>query len=405
MTTYRKMVRQLKRLAIVLFAAIAALTTAGSASAATAGKSPEISVRINGEAVDFGKDLLIEKGKSYVEYAALFEALGYETDLDSSTQILYAESDDYEIQASAEADIAIVNGRTVPSTGEMIERNGKTLIALRFAGTLTNHNVLWNGRDKSISLAFQGPTEADKASVNELFGKMLLVEAAGDPEGIIQLMARDTIMDLDEVRASFEKAKTKTNINELKIQTFSATKAVVLAIEDTKKLSGGFYPDNLAQVRYTLHKDSEGAWKIYNVEVLGLEYTNIPGLFEQQAALPDADKTAIGKAFEDQTKAANEKNAEAYVATLADFPEKEQLKDELAQLFETATLNVKGERWTVVDYDGKKGTASLLIEMVSETTAGEETYKSRSVVLNEAVKVDGKWLLQAEAIVLSSEQL
>ncbi len=405
MTTYRKMVRQLKRLAIVLLAAIAALTTAGSASAATAGKSPEISVRINGEAVNFGKDLLIEKGKSYVEYAALFEALGYETDLDSSTQILYAESDDYEIQASAEADIAIVNGRTVPSTGEMIERNGKTLIALRFAGTLTNHNVLWNGRDKSISLAFQGPTEADKASVNELFGKMLLVEAAGDPEGIIQLMARDTVMDLEEVRASFEKAKTKTNINELKIQSFSATKAVVLAIEDTKKLGGGFYPDNLAQVRYTLHKDSEGAWKIYNVEVLGLEYTNIPGLFEQQAALPDTDKAAIGKAFEDQAKAANEKNAEAYVATLADFPEKEQLKDELAQLFETATLNVKGERWTVVDYDGKKGTASLLIEMVSETTAGGETYKSRSVVLNEAVKVDGKWLLQAEAIVLSSEQL
>lgn len=190
--------------------------------------------------------------------------------------------------------------------------------------------------------------------MNELFGKMLLVEAAGDPEGIVQLIARDTIMDLDEVRASFEKAKTKTNINEMKIQSFSAMKAVVLAIEDTKKLSGGFYPDNIAQVRYTLHKDSEGAWKIYNVEVLGLDYTNIPGLFDQQAVLPEADKAAIGKAFEDQAKAANEKNVEAYVATLVDFPEKEQLKDELAQLFEAATLNVKGERWTVVDYDGRR---------------------------------------------------
>ncbi|MFB9277433.1 stalk domain-containing protein [Cohnella cellulosilytica] len=394
----------MKRLAIALSSAVLAFAMAGTASAATAAKPSAVQVQINGEAVDIG-GVLIEKGKSYIEYGALFKALGYGTELDASTQILYAESEDYEIQASADADIAIVNGRTIPSTGEIIEREGRTLIGVRFAGTLTNHKVLWNGKDKTISLVFQGPTAEDKTSVNAFFSKMLLVEAAGDAEGIVRLMADDTVMDLDEVRANFERTATKTNVTEINIQAFGPGEAVVLAVEDTKKVSGKFYPDNLAQVRYTLHKDSAGEWKIYNVEVLGLEYTNIPGLFEQQATLPEADKAAIGKTFEEQVKAANEQDVEAYVGTLADFPEKEQLKDQLTQMFETTTLNVTSEQWTVVDYDGDKGTASLLVKMLSETETGGQVFKSRSVVLNDAVKVDGKWLLQAEAIILSSEPL
>ncbi|MFC4600654.1 stalk domain-containing protein [Cohnella hongkongensis] len=395
----------MKRWAIALISsAVMAFAAAGAASAATAKQASAVQVQIDGKAVDLGSDLLIEKGKSYIEYAALFQALGYGTDLDSSTQILYAESEDYEIQASADADIAIVNGRAIPSTGEIIEREGRTMIGVRFAGQLTNHKVLWNGQEKTISLVFQGPTAADKLSVNEMFSKMLLVEAAGDPEGIVQLMASDSLMNADEVRANFENTRTKTTINELKIVSFSPREAVVLALEDSKKVSGKFYPDNLAQVRYTLHKESDG-WKIYNVEVLGLEYTNIPGLFDQQATMPEADKSAIGQAFEDQVKATNEKDAEAYVATLADFPEKEQLKEQLSSVFGAMTFRVTSEKWTVVDYDGEKETASLLVQMITETEAEGQSQKSRSVVLNDAVKVDGKWLLQAEAIVLSNEPL
>jgi len=398
-------VRQLKRSAIALFSAVLAFTMAGTASAATESKASAVKVQVNGQAVDLGNGLLIEKGKSYIEYESLFEKLGYGFELDPSTQILYAESEDFEIQAAVDSDIAIVNGRTVPSTGEVIERDGRTLIGVRFAGLLTNHQVVWNGKEKMISLVFQGPTAADKAAVNELFSKMLLVEAAGDAEGIVQLMAPDTPMDLDDVRKNFESTKTKTKITEITIQSFGAKEAVVLAVEDTTKVSGKFYPDNKAQIRYTLHKDAAGSWKIYNVEVLALEYTNVPGLFEQTATLPEADKAAIGKVYEDQVKAANEKNAEAYVATLAEFTGKAELEDQLLEMFKTTTLNVKTDKWTIVDYDDKAGKASLLVSMVSETEMGGQKFKVRSIVLNEAVKVDGKWLLQAEAIILDSEQL
>jgi len=396
-------VRVLKRLAIVLFSAIAAFGLAGTASAASVpAQAVPVQVTVEGKTVDFGNDLVIVKGKTYVEYSALFKELGYGSDMYDRT--VYAEAEDAEIEAPIGGDIAIVNGYTVPSTGEVISMDGRTLIGLRFAGTLTNYKVDWDGKTKRISLVFQGPTSEDKMAIHTLFNKMLLIEASIDPTGMTSLLSEDTVLDVESVRENFKNVKTKTNYLELNIQSFNANAAVVIAVEDTKKVSGDFYPDNQSQVRYTLHKDSAGDWKIYNVETLDVEYTDIPGMFKQAANIPEVDKSAIGKAFEDQVKAATEKDVDAYVGTLVDFPEKEQLKDALAEMFKTTTLNVKGEQWTVVRYDGASS-AALLISMVSETETNGQKFKSRSVVYNEAKKVNGKWLLDANAIVISSEQL
>jgi len=392
-------------MAIGLFAAALAFGMAGTAGAAPAGNAPAVLVEVDGKTVDWGSDLYVSKGKIFVEYAALFKQLGYEADLDETLKTVYAESEDYEIQASVGGDIAIVNGRTVSSTGEVIEQAGRTYVGLRFAGTATNHRVEWAGKEKKVSLVFQGPTEADKASVTAFFGKMTLLEAANDTTGLMNLLAEDTVLDRAEVEANLKGTQTKTEITDIAIQSFRADEAVVVTTEDTKRLGGNFYPDNLSQMRYTLQKDSDGQWKMYNVETLDVQFTNIPGLFEQGIALPEAEKAAIAKVYDDQVKAANEKDASGYVATLADFPEKGQLEAQLADLFKTTTLNVSTEKLEVVAFDAEAGAATLLISMVSETEVEGETIKSRSVVLNDAVKSEGKWLLKAEANVLFSEQL
>ncbi|XID92527.1 stalk domain-containing protein [Paenibacillaceae bacterium WGS1546] len=391
----------MKRLGMGLTAAALAFSLAGTASAASK-PAPAVKVSVDGKAVDFGADLIVAKGKTYVEYASLFEQLGYGTDLDGSMNTIYAESDYYDIQIGE--DIAIVNGLTLPSTGEIIQQDGRTLIGLRFAGLLANYAVDWDNRTKTASLAYQGPTDADQASINELFSKMLLVEAADDLQGALDLLAENTVVDTETVKENFENYKTQTKVLDLFIQSFNPTAAIVIATEESKKLSGDFYPDNVAQSRYTLHKNDEGEWRIYNVELLDMEFTDIPGMFKQAADIPEADKSAIGKAFEDQAKAANDKDPEAYVATLVDFPEKEQLLQALEEMFQVTNLNVTTEQWTVVQYDGS-AKASLLVSMVSETDAGGQQAKIRSVVLNDAEKVDGKWLLAAEAYVLFSEEL
>ncbi len=382
--------------------AILAFSLAGSASAAE--KPRAVQVELDGKTVDFGSDIVFTKGKSYVEYAALFKLLGYNSDLDPSTKAIYAKKDETEIEIYIDGDIAIVNGMTVASTGEVLRRDGRTLIGLRFAGALTNHAVDWINPSKKISITYTGPTDAEKAAIHNVFNKMLLVEAAGDSEGLSGLMSEDTVMDISNVMERWKTSRTKTNIESFAIQSYSDTVAVVNLVENTAKVSGDFFPDNLSKTRYTLHKDKAGNWKIYSIEVLAQQLTNIPGLFEQKATVSDADKTAMNKLFADQVKAANEKNVAAYLATLVDFAEKDQLKGTLDQLFATTTFKITTENLVVVQYNGSDK-ATLLISMLTEQESGGVSSKTRSIVLNEAKKIDGKWLLQAEASILSNEQL
>jgi ABC-type molybdenum transport system ATPase subunit/photorepair protein PhrA len=95
---------------------------------------------------------------------------------------------------------------------------------------------------------------------------------------------------------------------------------------------------------------------------------------------------------------------DAYMATLADFPDKETVRKSLEDFFKTATLNVTIEKWTIVEYNGSDK-ASLLASLITEVDANGTKTKVRGVILNEAVKVGDKWLLNADAASLSNEQL
>ncbi|MFC4302093.1 stalk domain-containing protein [Cohnella boryungensis] len=395
----------MKRLAILLFSAMLTFALAGAASAA-ASKPQAMAIQVDGKAVDFGADLLITKNKAYVEYAKLFKQLGYESYMEEATKTIYAENGDFEIQATVGGDLAFVNGLTAASTGELISRDGKTWIGLRFASLLMNYGVEWEADTKTAVLVFQGPTQADKDAIKAMFDKLRLVEASGDVEGLASFMAKDTVLDVKALQENFKsiKAKTQSTMEEMTIQAFNGGKAAVVALEETKKVSGGFFADVKTQARYMLSKDEAGQWKIYNIEVLDIEYTDIPGLFKQQATVPEAEKTAIGNLFAEQVKAANEKNAEAYVATLEDYPEKEELKASLVEMFGRLSLNVTTEQLVIVDYDSS-GKATLLVSMLTETEIAGQKYKNRTVVVNDAVKTNGKWLLKAETGVLSNENL
>ncbi|WP_254450614.1 copper amine oxidase N-terminal domain-containing protein [Cohnella herbarum] len=389
---------------ITLSSAVLAFSLAGTASASTAVKSQSVKVILEDKVVDFGADLVVTKGKTFVEYKALLKQLGYETEFDQSLRTIYAEAEEMELQFSVGGDVAFVNGLTLPSTGEVIEQNGKTLVGLRFAGALTNHDVEWDNKAKSITLSYSGPSAQEKAAVYEVFNKMLLIEAAGDAQGLKDLMAEDTVMDIASVSEGWKTTKTKTKIEKLAIQSYSDTSVVVVLVEDTSKVSGGFFPDNKSQTRYTLHKDKAGSWKIYSIEVLAQQYTNIPGLFEQKATIPETENTSIRKIFDDQIKAANEQNVDAYVATLVDFAEKETLKTTLTDLFKSTTMNITAEKWAIVEYNGSDK-AKLLVSTLNEVETGGTKSQNRAIILNDAEKVNGKWLLKAEAVLLSNEQL
>ncbi|WP_256758724.1 stalk domain-containing protein [Cohnella sp. WQ 127256] len=399
----------MKRSLFLLLSVVLAFTLAGTASASaatgsTVNNKQAVKVVVNGKAVDFGSNLIMIKGKTFIEYAALFKQLGYETEFDSALQTFYAKADNIEIQASVGADIVLVNEHTVVSTGEIIAKNGLVMVGVRFAGLLTNNKVEWIGKENTISMTYAGPSEEDKAAIVELFSKMLVAEAGGNGEDLVKLMSDDTVMDIESVRDIWESTRTRTSIEGLDIQSFSDDAAVTVLIENTIKVSGDFFPDNKTQTRYTLHKDKAGAWKIYSIEVLGQEYTNIPGLFDQEVKIPESDKAAIGKVFEEQMKAANSKNTDAYIATLIDFEGKEELKLQLDTLFKETAIDISTEKWTIVEYNGSDK-AQLLVSILNKVDTNGKKVQTRSVILNPVEKVAGKWLLSAEVAVISNEQL
>ena len=67
-------------------------------------------------------------------------------------------------------------------------------------------------------------------------------------------------------------------------------------------------------------------------------------------------------------------------------------------------MTVSADKWTIVDYNGSDK-ATLLASTISEVTINGQTAKVHSVLLNDAVKADGKWLLKADAAIMLSEQL
>jgi hypothetical protein len=389
----------LKRILFILISVILAFSMASTASAASEPQS--IKVAFNGKIVDFGSSIVLINSKAFVEYGVLLKQLGYTTQFEKITQTIHAEAEGIQFDMSVGGDVAFVNGRTVESTGEVIALNGQTFVGLRFVGKLSNYKVVWSNKTRTATLTYQGPTDEQKAAVYEVFNKLLLFEASGDPMG---LMSDDTLVNVKSVQEQWIKVQTKTVVENKYIESYADNVAVVVSIENTTKVGGAFFPDNKSKNRYTLHKGADGMWKIYNVDVLDVEYTNIPGLFTQNATLPETDKAAIGQTLEDQTKAANAKNVDAYMATLADFPDKETVKKSLEDFFKTATINVTTEKWTIVEYNGSDK-ATLLASLITEVEAGETKTKVRGIVLNEAVKVGDKWLLSVNAANLSNEQL
>ncbi|WP_372662621.1 copper amine oxidase N-terminal domain-containing protein [Cohnella sp.] len=395
---------ELKRIMIIVLSLVLALSLAGTAAAAT--KPQSIKLVLDGKVVELSSSIEISKGKTFVEFRALLEKLGYKIEYDKVTKTIHAKADGITIEMSVGSDVAFVNGKTVPSTGEVIAKNGKTMVGLRFAGVISNYKVGWNDKTQTITLTYLGPAPEQKAAVNELFNKLLLVEASGDLEGLADLFSEDTVMDVDTLKEQWAEVKTKTTIHEIIIESFSDKEVIVVTNDETVKLSGGFFPDNAAQTRYTLHVDSDGSLKIYDMEPLDIVFTNVQELFDEAAAIPEADKTAIDKVFAEQLKAASEENLDNYLATIVDFEEKEAMIDTIKQLFATTTIKTTLEKMTIVKYSAEDNSATLLLSMVSEVEQSNGMkVKVRAIILNGAEKTNGKWLLSPEARILFSEQL
>lgn len=394
----------MRKALIFILSAVFMFAMAGTASAKSGSIQP-VHINIDGKPIPFELAPTLVNNKMYVEAGMLLKELGFEYGVEEATGIISASSEDREIQLAPGRDIAIVNGWTVDSPGEVIEQDGLTLLGVRFIASLAGYSVEWDKPTRTALLVNEGPNAEERAALYELFNRMLLIEASGDATGLAALFTADTPLDVKAIQDQWVKTKTTTKIVRQMVDYYSDDEAVVTVYDETKKVSGAFYPDHSARTQYTLHRAEDGSWSFYSFELLEMQITDLAALYDQEVTIPEADKAEIGKLLEDQLKAANEENLDAYMATMAPSGLYEETRLALEELFAAADSTVDVDRWAIVEYDAA-GTAKLLATLTTDVNANGEKFTVRTVAANDLEKVDGKWLFSTEpGMLLHQEQL
>jgi hypothetical protein len=397
----------MKRWSAVLISLVLAFALAGNAAAAS--KSKTVQVVLNGKPVAFQVDPVIIDNRTFVEFRTLFEQFGYDIEYDEAAKTITARSPMHKIQMAIGGDVAFVDGQTVEINGQLKIVNDRTMVGLRFLADLSGLEVDWDPDAFQASIVDHGPSAAELQAVFRVLDRMQKAETDSDADEMLRLFSDDSpLLDVlkNRLPEQFKKVQTKTTFVEKRIASYSKDQAVLLTTEDTVKVGGGFFADNVSDVKYTLVPGADGEWKIRQIEVLNAQYRNVGELFSQAVAVPDSVKSDLQNILNAQIEAMKKEDVDAYLATMT-FENDEQktaMKTQLQQLFAAADSGTSVEKWAVVDYD-EAGKATLLFTLVSEVRIGTQTVKTRVVMTNGVEKIDGKWLFNTNGVQLSAEQL
>jgi len=381
--------KSLKKTASVMLAAMLGLAGYSTVSAA----GTPVKVVLDGEVLAFSVDPIEAGNHTYVEFRTLMAKLGYQVDYDIATRTAKATSPQRQIEIALDQDTVLVDGNPVDGRDQIRLVNGRTMVELQLAATLAGAEADWDGATRTATIR-RWPAEEEKA-VRDVFNKLLLVEAAGDGQGLFGLYTSDSPVDVEWLASDYEKVRTKTTFEELVIESISDTEAVVRVKEVAVKISGGFFPDHQAELRYLLHKE-DGQWKIHDYEVLDEALLDPDGLFDQAVEVPDEVESGLAAMLQAQYQAANEENVEAYTEMFIYESEeaKEASKARLRALAEQWDAVFSLDRWAIVEFNGSDE-AAIVFSEIREVKTEDGPYKSKFIYLAYVKKIDGKWLMES----------
>ncbi|WP_379136548.1 hypothetical protein [Paenibacillus sp. sgz500958] len=158
-----------------------------------------------------------------------------------------------------------------------------------------------------------------------------------------------------------------------------------------------------------MERQSDNTWMIHTLEA-EKEYPEFKTLAQKEAAVPEADKTAIITLLETDIKARNEKNAELLStllnpASLADygFTSKEELRSYYEFFFQQQKIQYTMEKPVIITYEANK--ATVYFNRTILEAGNPDSRRLQVVSLVTVVKgSDGGWYLNPLAeISLHSE--
>lgn len=115
-------------------------------------ESQNIKVILNGKEIIFNENPYIENGTTRVPMRAIFEALGTTVDYNATTKTITASKDATVIELVTGASTAKINGKEMTLTASVENKNGYTMVPLRFVSEALGAEVLWDGNIKVITI-------------------------------------------------------------------------------------------------------------------------------------------------------------------------------------------------------------------------------------------------------------
>lgn len=133
----------------IVSALCAASMTAAFAATASA---DDITVLLNGNAIEFDVAPIIENDRTLVPLRAIFEALGAEVEWDGTTQTVISAKGDDTCVFQIGNDKMFVNGetKTLDVAAKIVD--DRTLIPLRAVSEAYNCTVDWDGATRTVTI-------------------------------------------------------------------------------------------------------------------------------------------------------------------------------------------------------------------------------------------------------------
>lgn len=117
----------------------------------TAAASP-ISVILDGERLSFDVPPQVIGGSTMIPYSALTKKLGATLSTDAKSKKLTVKRGSTTVELTVNSSSAVINGKSVKLDAKVVEKNGRTLVPLRFLGEAFGLWINWNNSTKTVNL-------------------------------------------------------------------------------------------------------------------------------------------------------------------------------------------------------------------------------------------------------------
>jgi len=118
----------------------------------TAAAASPISVILDGQRLSFDVPPQVINGSTMIPYSALTKKLGATLSADAKAKKLTVKRGSTTVVLTVNSSTAVINGKSVSLDAKVVEKNGRTLVPLRFLGEAFGLWVNWNNSTKTVNL-------------------------------------------------------------------------------------------------------------------------------------------------------------------------------------------------------------------------------------------------------------